>query len=125
MVRVAKVMYMMEPSRLNEYPSGSTKLTILFLKPNFSRDSISIGIADSLLAVLKARSVGSFTALSSLKNGTFITRQTKKRNTKMKTSNPPKKQAIINKYPYKIEMPFKVMMEVTAPKTASGANFIT
>jgi hypothetical protein len=40
---VAKVQYIIEPSRLNEYPIGSTKLMIFLLTGNFSSCSINFG----------------------------------------------------------------------------------
>ena len=46
------------PSRLNEYPSGSTNATILSLHPNLSNSSVNFGNTASLLVVLKATSKG-------------------------------------------------------------------
>ena len=59
-------MYMMEPSRLKEYPKGSTKLTMRLLHPNLSRPMIVLGNADSELAVLNARITGSLMCDKSL-----------------------------------------------------------
>jgi hypothetical protein len=57
----ANVMYIMLPSRLKEYPSGSTKLTTVSLQPNFPNSSIVFGKAASLLVVEKAYRTGTFT----------------------------------------------------------------
>ena len=57
----ANAMYIIEPSRLKEYPRGSTKPVILSFTPNFPSASIVFGYAASLLAVEKATISGSFT----------------------------------------------------------------
>src|SRR5574337_530050 len=48
---VANVQYIIEPSRLNEYPIGSTKLEILRSTPKRSSASRIFGYAASELAV--------------------------------------------------------------------------
>ena len=55
---LAKVMYIILPSRLNEYPSGRVNETILSLHPNLSISSTNFGNTASLLAVLKAMAMG-------------------------------------------------------------------
>ena len=60
-------MYIIEPSKLNEYPMGKTKVTIFLLHPNFSNSSINKGKAASEDAVLKANKKQSKIALRSAK----------------------------------------------------------
>ena len=86
---VAKVIYIIDPSRLKEYPSGRTKLTILFGQPKRSSDSIVLGMADSELAVLNANKIGSCKMRNSFKNGTRIAIQIPINTTKTKTISPP------------------------------------
>jgi len=64
MKREAKVIYSMLPSRLKEYPSGSTKLTIFGGHPKPSSSWINRGKAASELAVLKASRIISFTLIA-------------------------------------------------------------
>ena len=51
---LAKVIYIMLPSKLKEYPSGNIKDTILSLQPKRSSTSVNFGKTASLLVVLKA-----------------------------------------------------------------------
>src|ERR1035437_3352066 len=51
-------MYIMLPSKLNEYPNGKTKATILSLQPNFSSSSVNLGKTASLLVVVNAINKG-------------------------------------------------------------------
>ncbi len=62
MKMVAKVQYIIEPSRLNEYPSGSTNEDTRLLQPKRSSCASVFGYAASLEAVANASSVGSCTA---------------------------------------------------------------
>ena len=55
---LAKVIYIILPSKLKEYPNGKVKETILLLQPNLSISSTSFGKTASLLAVLKAMAIG-------------------------------------------------------------------
>jgi hypothetical protein len=63
---------MIDPSKLNEYPKGKTKLTMRLLHPNFSKASTSLGKADSEEAVENASKIGSLIAFNNLKNGILI-----------------------------------------------------
>src|ERR1700712_4001892 len=65
MARLAKVMYIILPSKLNEYPSGKINDTILSLQPKRSSSSVNLGNTASLLVVLKATSKGCEMRLSS------------------------------------------------------------
>ena len=56
---LATARYSVLPSRLNEYPVGSTNAMIRLGSPNFSSDSIARGSAASLEAVENAISHGS------------------------------------------------------------------
>src|SRR5688572_7887869 len=58
MAKLAKVMYIILPSRLKLYPNGKINDTILSLQPNRSSSSVSLGKTASLLVVLKATSIG-------------------------------------------------------------------
>ena len=66
------------------YPVGNTKATTFLDTPNFSKFSIAIGRADSLLAVANANETGSETAFKNCLIGTFaikaIGRKTHKTN---------------------------------------------
>ena len=55
MKSTANVQYIIEPSRLNEYPIGMTKLEILRLAPKRSSASMIFGYAASELAVANER----------------------------------------------------------------------
>ena len=55
----AKVIYIILPSKLKEYPSGKTKLVIFGVQPKFSNSTIVFGKAASELLVLKANKIGS------------------------------------------------------------------
>ena len=54
MKTLAKVMYIILPSRLNEYPNGSVNETILLLHPKRSNSSTNFGKTASLEVVEKA-----------------------------------------------------------------------
>ncbi|MNS52132.1 hypothetical protein D3C72_848360 [compost metagenome] len=51
-------MYIILPSRLNEYPSGNMKETILSFTPKPSNSSVNFGNTASLLVVPKAIAKG-------------------------------------------------------------------
>ena len=55
----AKVMYIMLPSKLKEYPSGKINDTILLLQPKRSNSVTNFGKTASELVVEKAMSNGS------------------------------------------------------------------
>ena len=65
----------MEPSKLNVYPKGSTKLTIWLGIPTFFNFSMAIGNAASDAAVEKANTIGSFNTLPSLNKFTFVKKE--------------------------------------------------
>ncbi len=58
MKMLANVMYIMLPSRLNEYPNGKMKLTMFFLQPKFSNSSVNLGNTASELVVENATNIG-------------------------------------------------------------------
>ena len=66
MKSTAKVQYIIEPSRLNEYPIGMTKLEILRLTPKRSSASRIFGYAASELAVANESRNASLISTSSL-----------------------------------------------------------
>ena len=66
MKSAAKVQYIIDPSRLNEYPIGITKLEILRFTPKRSRASRILGYAASELAVAKDSMNASLISTSSL-----------------------------------------------------------
>ncbi len=64
----AKVIYIILPSRLNEYPNGKIKETILLLQPKRSNSSTNFGKTASELVVEKAINNGAFILLNNSNN---------------------------------------------------------
>ena len=64
----AKVIYIILPSRLKEYPKGKMKETILLLQPNLSSSSTSFGNTASELVVENAINKGSLIRLNNSKS---------------------------------------------------------
>ncbi len=81
----ASTRYSVDPSRLNEYPAGTTKLATRRGTPKATSCSSSLGSAASLLAVEKAVSTGSRTAFTNAPTGVRV-RSSTGRNTSAKSS---------------------------------------
>ena len=64
----AKVMYIMLPSKLKEYPNGKMNDTILLLQPKRSNYVTNLGKTASELVVEKAISKGSLILLNNSNN---------------------------------------------------------
>ena len=83
----AMARYNVLPSRLNEYPVGSTNATMRRGTPNFSIAVIAWGNAASLDAVVNAISHGALTLAQNLRMGIFAMSATGTSTTRMNTTN--------------------------------------
>ena len=115
----------MDPSKLNVYPKGNTKLTTWLGIPTFFNFSIAIGKAASDAAVENANTIGSFNTLASLNKFTFVKKEPSKMIIIKKNANPPYNvnTSFINGI--NIPKPKLPTVYAIAPKIPIGDTYIT